>query len=358
MQSAVGLALLCCVVALQDERDTDPTKLPGDAEGFYRLAQFDAAEKDLRGQLAKGPNDKLRTGLLQVLLRARKYDEALKEAAAAIVAAKDDAMRAFVLAIEAECKWRQGDAAMAKRHAEEALKLADAKGTNAYPAARRSVAATLGFLDWSKAPGKHVVVWRPPGAADGPAMATKLDAVFEAIAGELVASVPDAVDVFVFADQRQADAILAAPLNFAAPRDRAVFVLETASMGHELARVVLFFAASAKGKAQPACAFLVEGAAVAFSREELWVNRMADVPARLFQKGTLKTAVDLAKSTGGDAEFVSCAGSFVRLLYDRHGKEKWLKLWTEFGDARDPWSAAYGKSIEELDAEWRAHVGH
>ncbi len=348
--------LLCGFSVFQDDRDTDPTRLPGNAEAFYRLAQFEAAEKDLRAQLAKEPGDALRTGLMQVLLRARKYDEALKEAAAAGIAAKDDAMRAFAISVEVECKWRLGDRVAAKRHAEAALKLADAKGASAYPAVRRSIAVTLGFLEWSRTPGKHVAVWRAPGASDGATLAARFDAAFEAMAAELVASVPDRIDVFVFADQRQADAILATALNFAAPRDRAVYVLETASTGHELARVVLFFAASSKGKARPACALLVEGASVAFAHDELWTKRLVDVPARLAQKGTLKRATELAKATAGDSEFVSCAGSFVRMLYDRYGKEKWLKLWTEFNDGTDPWSAVYGKPLEELDAEWRAHV--
>jgi len=53
----MAVALLLLLARFQDDRDTDPTPLPGDAEKHYRLARFDEAEGDLRKQMATAPSD-------------------------------------------------------------------------------------------------------------------------------------------------------------------------------------------------------------------------------------------------------------------------------------------------------------
>ena len=354
----MAVALLLLLARFQDDRDTDPTPLPGDAEKHYRLARFDEAEGDLRKQMATAPSDTLRAGLLQVLVRARKHEELSRESDAVLSGTRDDATRALALWAKGRAQWRLGDGEGARGSLESALKLADAKGPNAYPSVRRSVAQERALMGWKRTETKHFELWTPPDTPlDIDARARALEAAYDRITGVMGAGPSSKIEAWFFNDQRQADVALGVPLNFAAPRDAAFYVLADSPGAHELAHVVGFSAAAARGKGRPTCALLIEGLAVALSGEPLWEKRMVDVPAKLSRERRLKRLADLAALAGGDSEFSAIAGSIVKRLLDGHGREAFTKLWMEFHDSADPWKAALGVTLDELDAAWRKGVG-
>ncbi len=346
------------LLAAQDDRDTDPAKLPGEAEKYYRLALYDEAEKDLRAQVAKSPNDKARAGLLQVLVRARRHDDVVKEAAALFAETKDEQVKVLALVAQAQAFWKKGEIDAAKQAAEHAVQVADLKGANALPDLRRWAATTIAFLPWKRVEGKRVEVWTAPdGKSDARALAARLDKAAEAMMKALGVTMAERVEVYVFDDQRQADAVLATPLNFAVPRDGAIYVLADAAMGHELAHVVCFRIANRRLKERPRCSFLIEGTAAAFSQEPLWERRIAEVPRDLSRRGKLRGLAEFAKETGGGADFTACAGSFVKMICEKHGRDVFLRLWAEFNDHEDPWSAVIGRTLAELAADWSSYVG-
>lgn len=353
-----SLAIAVLLASAQDDRDTDPVRLPGDAEKYYRLALYDEAEKDLRAQLAKTPGDKARAGLLQVLVRARRHDDVIKDAAALFAETKDEQVKAQALVAQAQAFWKKGDLDAARQAAEHAVQVADLKGANALPDIRRGAATTIAFLPWKRLEGKRVEVWTAPDAkADARALAARLDTSAEAMGKALGVTMAERVEVYVFDDQRQADAVLATPLNFAVPRDGAIYVLADAAMGHELAHVVCFRIANRRLKERPRSVFLIEGAAAAFSQEPLWERRIAEVPKELSRRGKLRGLGELLKETGGGADFTACAGSFVKMLCDKHGRDVFLRLWAEFNDHEDPWTAVIGRTLEELARDWSQHLG-
>jgi tetratricopeptide (TPR) repeat protein len=353
------IALLVLAVARpQDDRDTDPAKLPGDAEKPYRLGRFDEAAKELRSQFASAPSDKLRIGLLQVLVRARKHEELSREADAAAAGTRDEGTRAFAWWAKGHAQWRLGDREAARSSFDAALKLADAKGPNSYPAVRRSVTQSSALMTWKRTETKHFEVWTPPDSAlDPEARGRALEAAYERITAVVGPGPASRIEAWFFNDQRQADAALGVPLNFAAPRDAAFYALADAPGAHEVAHVIGFWASAAKGRERPACALLVEGLAVALCGEPLWEQRVVDVPRKLARERRLRPLAELAAATGGDSEFSAVAGSVVKWLLDRHGRETFAKLWVEFHESADPWKSVLGATLDALDPGWRKGVG-
>ena len=362
------VALLAAPAASQDDRDDDPVRLTGDAERAYRLAHWERAEQLIREAIRKEDSARNRQALCGTLFRARRWDDCMRECEV-LAGWKDPAERPGALAMKGAAAWRKGDAAGARTWCAQAIEVADAKAPNAYPAARRSVRATLAFLEWKSHESRRFVVRTPPEArVDVAALAARLDAAYDACAAALDASVDGRIDAFVFTDQRQADEILGVPLSYAVPRERVVYVLPDAPVGHLVAHVVSFYAASAKGKERPRSVFLNEGLACALSGDALWERRMKEIPAEFHRTGKLAPLATLLKGEGVAADFVAPAGSFVRWLISVGGRENFLRLWREYNDHADPagaakpeaidaaapWRAVYGRTIDELDAAWRA----
>lgn len=46
-------------------------------------------------------------------------------------------------------------------------------------------------------------------------------------------------------------------------------------------------------------------------------------------------------------------GSFVKFLYENHGREKFRRLWLEFNVYEYPWEEIYWCDLDSLDAGWR-----
>jgi len=347
--SGIAVLLLSATAHAQCDRDDDPVRLPGDADRAYRIGAWDRAEKIMREIEA---TDKNRHGLVHVLHRARKFDECMRECEM-LAGSKDLSMRAFALALKGACAWKKGDDGGAKTWCAQAVEVADAKGPGAFPPARRLVRATLAFAAWKRIESKRFVV----RAADERTLegaAARLDEAFERVA-EAIGHAPEwKIDVFLFADQREADEILAAPLSFAAPREGAMYAVPGAPLGHLVAHVLAFLAAGAKGKERPRAPFLGEGFGCAWSLDALWERRMAEVPRALQRKDKLPPLAELLTRDETGVDFVAPAGAFVRWLRADGGGEKFRRLWAEYNDHADPWTAVYGRRVEEIDAAWRA----
>ncbi len=341
--------------AAQDDRDDDSTKLPGDIDRLYRLGHWESTEKLMREAVAKDGSDRNRSGLVNVLYRARKYDECMKECEL-LAGTKDPALRALALAIKGMCAWKKGDAAGARTWCDQATAIADAKAANAYPAARRIVRMTLAFSTWKWHESKHFIVIHPAGsplASDLASFEAKLEAAYAATVGALDTPLDDRIEVYCFTDQRHADDVLGVPLSFTVARERAMYVLPTSSLGHGIAHVVSFWTASRRDRERPRSVFLREGVACAFACERLWDDRMAEVPPALVREGRLSLLTELLSRDASGAEFTATSGAFVRWLRESRGAEKFLKLWTEYNDHVDPWMQIYGEKIDAIDVAWR-----
>jgi hypothetical protein len=93
-----------------------------------------------------------------------------------------------------------------------------------------------------------------------------------------------------------------------------------------------------------------------YAEHKPWKTDMHVLSKRLRKSRRL---VPLGQLTAGFTNWVSIpteisypeAGSFVRFLYERHGREKLKTFW----QAPQPdWSSVYGNSLDRLEAEWLA----
>lgn len=351
MSLLLGMLVLA---AMQDDIDPDTTKLPADADRPYRLALWDEAEKIMRDHVRDG-NEKGLAGLAGVLYHARKNEECV-QVCDRLLGSKDPGLRATAYALKAACAFRDADLRNARAWCDEALRSADAQGAGAVPGVRRLARRTRGFLSWRRVETEHVTLFHPPEspiAGDAAGVAARLDGLCRKIAAALDVPLGDRIDAYLFNDQAQADEIVGLPLNVAIPRERTYFALHGAAPGHEIAHILSFYVANRQGKERPRSAFLVEGVAAMFTEEPRFQRRLKEVPAALLREERLNPLAELLGAAGAGVDFRAPAGSFAGWLYEKSGKAKFLKLWAEYNDHKDPWLALYGRPLSGLDAAWR-----
>ncbi|MBI2930308.1 MAG: hypothetical protein HYY16_01540 [Planctomycetes bacterium] len=358
----------------QDDRDEPVPELPAEIRRCYRLAHWSRAEELLQEALKREASDALRYGLINVLYRARRYEECMRECER-LAGTKDAEMSAFALALKGACAWKTGDVTGARTWCAQAKEAADRKAPNAFPVARRWARITLAFLSWERHESPRFLLFHPPdpaGRAGAPAVAARLEALWDATAALFGPLPEDRIEVYLFHDQRHADEILGVPLPFAVPRDRAIYALRDGAPGHALGHILSFAAAAAQGKERPKSAFLNEGLACALSEDELWERRMKEVPRLLLQEEKLRPLSELMKTDGIDGGLAAAGGAFIRWLLESQGKAKFVKLWVEYNDHAAPWEflglrtgykddaapwkVVYGCAPDELDAAWRTSL--
>lgn len=96
----------------------------------------------------------------------------------------------------------------------------------------------------------------------------------------------------------------------------------------------------------------------AYAEHEPW---RSDMHMRTKHLRASQRLVPLERLTAGFTNWVSLptdisypqAGSFVRFLYERHGRDKLKTLWQA---VRPEWHEVYGKSLAELEAEWLSAI--
>lgn len=357
--------MLAALVALalagvpQDDRDPDPTRLPGEADRYYRLGDWERAGRLMRDEVTREPSNRNRTGLIHVLYRARRYAECSAECDR-LTAAKEADARAFAFAMKAACALRLDDREAARNLCEAAIRTADGESRNAFPAVRRLVREVKGLLAWTRFESRHFVVFAPPDspvAAGSDRFLAGLEDELDRIARAFELK-PDAfrIEAVYFSDLPQGDEILGVPPSFSIPREQAYYALVGAPASHEIAHIVSFHAAASKGKDRPRSALLVEGLAASLTSDPLWERRMAEVPVALLRQERLPRLSEGFADGGTGMESSAVAGSFVRWLVRREGREKWARLWTEYNDPPDPWTAVYGRSLKALDEAWRSSL--
>lgn len=345
-------ALLALALLAQDARDPDPDPLPPEADAAFRSGKLDAAEEAMRALLRAKPSADLRVGLCRVLLRARKFAELKVEAEGILKSTTDASGVAVARAMLAVCAFRAGDSAAAAREADASVQAADQRSPYAVPWARRTARAARALSAWRRLETEHHVVFVP---ADQEASLAGLGELAERLSRApreaLDAPARPKIEIYVFADQVQADAIVGWPLPSVLPRERAVYVSAGGSIGHPLALVH----AHAAGRDAPPV-WLAQGFAGAFAGDGPWPGRIEEIPTALARAGKLPPLADFAGRPGGGAEMTAVAGSFVRWLHRERGAERLRRFWTVRPDAKDPWREAYGEPLESLEAAWRSSI--
>jgi len=86
-----------------------------------------------------------------------------------------------------------------------------------------------------------------------------MDGLYERNCQLLGAKVPDKIEAYYFNDPAQADAIMGAQLNFAAPLQRAFYSHHNATPAHEMTHVISFYVGTRDRKKRPRSRFLNEG---------------------------------------------------------------------------------------------------
>lgn len=352
--------LLLPLAAPQDDRDTDAFQFPSEAaeaERRYRQGNLAEAEKALRELLRQKPDEEVRRSLCQVLLRTREY-AGLQAEAEALMSGRKPLHRAFAWAMKAFAAWKLGTAEEAHKACAEAERLANESSPYAFPDVRRIVRCVRAFVGWKRHEcGTHVIYYPPdsPIAGDIVNVGRRLDDDFVRIQSALDALFEGKIEAYLFNDQGQADAILGWPLNFSAPRDRAMYALHHAGLGHHVAHILSFYAAGGRHKERPRLRGLIEGFATAFAGDALSERRMREIPSRMLRREELP-ALDAALRQEGDAAHAAVLGSFVRWMYETKGKNAFIRFWVEYNDHEDPWKTVYGVTLRELEEQWRSSI--
>ena len=100
---------------------------------------------------------------------------------------------------------------------------------------------------------------------------------------------------------------------------------------------------------------VLEGTAKAWEEQLDRVPAAHETQAAALANGDLPSAADFMRIGGffrvNEGNAYTSAGSFVGWLIQAHGVDAWAAFQTSFD-----WHATYGRSLEELDAEWRAFL--
>ena len=158
----------------------------------------------------------------------------------------------------------------------------------------------------------------------------------------------DKVTVYLYADKEQGLRFTGRPLAFASPGERAVHQTMENTVGHELTHVV------ALGIGYAQVPLFGEGVAVWLDgdTDDLHHTRAAD----LLAAGKLPTLATLLDNFRDDESVTyPAAGSFCGFVIATCGLEAFRRVYV----APDPVASApstLGKSLETLDAEWRAFL--
>lgn len=204
---------------------------------------------------------------------------------------------------------------------------------------------------WVALESRHVVVRHPadhPGAAQMREYAARLDAAYESSRRRLGVAFDDKVTVYLYADKEQGLRFTGRPLAFASPGERAVHQTMENTIGHELTHVV------ALGIGYAQVPLFGEGVAVWLDgdTDDLHHERAAE----LLAAGKLPTLGTLLSNFRDDESVTyPAAGSFCGFVITTCGIEAFRRVYV----APDPVASApstLGKSLETLDAEWRAFL--
>lgn len=349
-------AVLALALLAQDMRDADPDPLPPEADAAFRAGRLDAAEEAMRALILAKASTDLRVGLCRVLLRARKTDALKAEAAVILKATADPQGVAYARAMLAVCAFRAGDPAAAAKEADAAIAAADQRSPYAFPWVRRTAKAARALAAWPRAEGEHHVVFGPPELEPRlRGLADRADELSRFAREAIGANGLPKIEIFVFADQVQADSIVGFPLPSALPRERAVHVAAGGSLGHPLALIHGWTAAVSRGK-EPPPVWLGQGFAGAFAGDGPWPDRIVEIPAELRRTNRLPALKEFAGRGGGGSELTAVAGSFVRWLHRERGADRLRRLWTSWHEAKDPWTETYGEDLDTLEAAWRSSI--
>lgn len=235
-------------------------------------------------------------------------------------------------------------------------------GWGAIRSTHRPVSSTLDLIhrsgfDWRTQETAHFLIHYQPGS-----FAEKQTSVLAAIQENAFSRVlellgggtfPRKIHVFAVESRAQMRALTGNEVNGTAiPEEDSICFVFTerlqAGGAHELMHVLSFHR---WGLAKPGRLWLNEGLAC-YADDRWWGWSLHAVAKHLRDTGHLLPLPQLMADFPSFSSMVTYpeTGSFVKFLYERHGRERLQQLWqADQPDVR----SIYGKSLVELEEEWR-----